>query len=94
MSSYAKGSKHTGEGKTMHPVEESRNAVRSIMSSTFNLMPVSSSTCQSQLQEVMNSTVKTVMSLGKANKYVCHASKNVISNANKICTFSTARKGE
>jgi len=38
---------YTGEGKTVLPVEESRKEVRSIMSSTFSLMPVSSSTCQS-----------------------------------------------
>lgn len=38
--------KNTGEGITLHPVDESRKAVRSIMSSTFKCMPVSSSTCQ------------------------------------------------
>lgn len=35
----------TGDGKIVRPVEESRKAVRSTMSSTFKLMPVSSSTC-------------------------------------------------
>lgn len=42
-----RGKLYTGEGKTVLPVEESRKAVRSTMSSTFSLMPVSSSTCQS-----------------------------------------------
>lgn len=86
--SHAKSSVHTGEGKTVHPVEKSRKAVRSIMSSTFKLMPVSSSTCQGQnFKESWNSTVKIVVSLGKANKCVCHATKKAISDVNKICTF-------
>lgn len=38
----------TGEGKTLHPVDGSKRAVRSTMSCRFRCMPVSSSTCHTQ----------------------------------------------